>query len=222
MKLNILFEDNHIIVVFKPSGILSQEDYTKDIDMVNIVKNYIKEKYFKPGNVYLGLVHRLDRNVSGIMVFAKTSKAANRLSNQIKNKKFNKGYHGVLCGKLIKNGTISNYLIKDEKNKKAYVTNKNKGKLASLSYKIIANKNSYTLVEIDLETGRFHQIRCQFANLGYPLFGDYKYGNSGSKNYKLGLCATSLSFTHPTLKEKMEFAINLPKERHWNLFNEGE
>ncbi len=218
-NLNILYEDNHIIVVIKPAGVLSQKDNTNDIDMLTLIKKYIKEKYNKPGNVYLGLVHRLDRMTSGIMVFAKTSKAAKRLSEAIKNKKFYKEYLCIVDGIPDKNHEkLENYLLKDEKLNKSFVVDKTKGKLASLEYDVLESNISQniSLLKIKLFTGRHHQIRVQLANIGYPLTCDIKY-NSNAKKGKIYLHAYKLSFYHPTKKELMTFE-NYPKEELWSKF----
>ena len=217
-KLNILYEDNHIIVVEKEANILSQSDITKDIDLLTMVKKYIKEKYNKPGNVYVGLVHRLDRPVGGIMVFAKTSKAASRLSKQIKEKKFTKEYLAVING-LLKDdkATFVDYLKKID-NGNTIVTNKNEGKLSELSYEVIEKniKEKKTLVKIKLKTGRHHQIRVQFASRNYPLCGDQRYGNSDKT--QIALYAYRLSFEHPTTHEILNFEL-VPKQKgYWSLF----
>ncbi len=220
-KLEVLYEDNHIIVVKKPANILSQSDYTKDIDMLSIVKKYIKKKYNKPGNVYLGLVHRLDRPVSGIMVFARTSKAAKRLSLMIKNKEMNKKYLAVVRG-IIKEDeqTLKDYLEKDN-NKNAIISTEKKGKLAILNYKVI--KRNYlkkeTLVEINLITGRHHQIRIQFASRNYPLCGDQRYGKKD--NTQIALCSNELSFKHPITKEILTFKIDYPIGKYWDDFKKN-
>ena len=217
-NLKILYEDNHIIVVIKDAGILSQADGSNNIDMLTIIKKYLKEKYNKPGNVYLGLVHRLDRNVGGVMVFAKTSKAASRLSNQVRNKEFKKEYIAIVDGILNdKKGHLEDYLIKDEKENKSRVTNKENGKLSILNYEVLKedkNKN-ISLLKIDLKTGRHHQIRVQLSNYGYPIHGDKKY-NKNSTSDKLYLYAYKLSFYHPTTKEYLTFT-NYPKENLWNI-----
>ena len=203
-KLRVFYEDNHIIVVEKPFNVLSQADSTKDIDMLTIVKKYIKEKYNKPGNVYLGLVHRLDRPVSGIMVFAKTSKAASRLSEQVRTHKFSKKYLAVVNGKLKNEDTFIDYLVKKE-NQDTVVTDKNHGKYAELYYKLLKydKASNRSLIEIDLKTGRHHQIRVQFSSRGYPLCGDQRYGKKDKT--QIALYAYSLSFYHPITKEIMEF-----------------
>ena len=204
IKLNILYEDNHIIVVFKPAGILSQADKTGDDGMLTLIKKYIKEKYNKPGNVYLGLVHRLDRQVSGIMVFAKTSKAASRLSEEIRNNKMHKKYRAIIHGYLDKKeGTLINRIEKLD-NKKVLIDTPS-GKEAILNYKVIKEKNNLSLVDIDLVTGRYHQIRIQFASINHSLLGDYLYNKMDTNN--LALVSYSLSFIHPTTKEKMNFCL---------------
>lgn len=215
-NIEILYEDNHILVVIKPRNILSQSDITKEEDMLTILKKYIKEKYQKPGNVYLGLVHRLDKQTSGIMVFAKTSKAAKRLSEQIKNKDFKKSYLAVIHGKVKEKDTLIDYLIKKET--KSYITTKEKGKLAELDYKLIKylKKENLSLVEINLKTGRNHQIRVQFTSRNCPLYGDNKYGIDKNKN--LGLYAYKLEFIHPTTKEKLIFK-SLPNYSPFTKFN---
>ena len=210
-KLNILYEDNHIIVVEKKANILSQSDITGDIDLLSMLKKYIKEKYSKPGNVYVGLVHRLDRPVGGIMVFAKTSKAAKRLNEQIKNHEFNKTYLAVLDGTLKnKKDKLVNYLYKDEKLKKSMVVDKShfKAKLSELNYEVIGYNDDKTIVKINLITGRHHQIRVQFSNIGYPLVGDQLYGKKNKK--QIMLYAYKLEFIHPTIKEKITYQL-LPK-----------
>ena len=208
-NLNILYEDNHLIVVVKPYNVLSQSDNTKDIDMLTIIKNYIKEKSNKPGNVYLGLVHRLDRPTGGIMVFAKTSKAASRLSKQIKDNKFTKKYLAVVHGILEKKENILvNYLKKDENNN-SLITNEKEGKYAKLHYKVLKENKDYSVLDILLETGRHHQIRVQLKNIGHPLYGDQRYGINDKK--QLGLFAYHLEFYHPVTKEKLIFEY-MPKE----------
>ena len=209
--LNVLYEDNHIIVVEKKPNILSQSDITGDKDLLTIVKEYVKEKYKKTGNVYIGLVHRLDRPVGGIMVFARTSKAAKRLNEQIKKHEFNKTYVAVLDGNLKKEKEkLVNYLYKDERLKKSFVTNKDNknAKLSELEYEVIGHFNYKTIVKINLITGRHHQIRVQFSNIGYPLYGDQLYGRKSKEQIRL--FAYKLEFMHPTLKTKMQFKL-LPK-----------
>lgn len=214
-NLEILYEDNHIIVVFKPVNILSQSDITGDLDMLTIIKEYIKEKYHKPGNVYLGLVHRLDRVTSGVMVFAKTSKAASRLSEEIRNNQLKKDYFAIIHGKINNRGVYEDYLLK--KDDFSTIVDKS-GKLAKLSYELLDynEKKDLSLVDVHLETGRHHQIRVQFSSRGYPLIGDKRYGKD--EYNELGLCAYKLSFTHPVTKEVMTF-IRLPKGKIWDFFD---
>ena len=217
--LKVLYEDNHIIVVIKPYNIPSQSDKTNDIDMLSLVKEYIKEKYQKPGNVYVGLVHRLDRPVGGIMVFAKTSKAASRLSESIRNKSFSKTYLAVVNGKFEKqNGILENYLWKDEALNMSKVVSKDKrgAKLARLTYEVLAEKNDLSLVNINLETGRHHQIRVQFSNAGHSLYGDQKYGKD-SMGKQIALWAYRLEFKHPVKDEIMKFEA-LPEKN--DVFDE--
>ncbi len=212
-NLNILYEDNHVIVVEKMPGILSQSDISGSLDLLGMVKNYIKEKYKKQGNVYLGLVHRLDRNVGGIMVFAKTSKAAKRLNEQIKTHKFNKTYIAYVKG-IIKNkkNKLINYIYKDEKLRKGIITDKNNNlaKEAILEYEVIDYIDSNTIVKVNLITGRFHQIRLQLSNINHPIIGDIKYGDQNDNN--LYLYAYKLEFYHPVTKELLSFKL-LPKWR---------
>ena len=213
--LKILYEDNHIIVVVKKPGIPTQEDKTGDKDMLTIVKEYIKVKYNKPGNVYLGLVHRLDRMVGGVMVFAKTSKAASRISEYIRQKNVKKRYLAVVNGTLPVSDQkveLKNYLVKNERlNMSRVVDSTTKGsKEAILEYKVLKNftynGKDYSLVDIDLHTGRHHQIRLQFAHIGHPLYGDIKYGQKVNKvGQNLALFSYYLSFFHPTKDEYLEF-----------------
>lgn len=214
-KLNIIYEDNHIIVVEKPVNMLSQSDNTKDLDLQTALKMYIKEKYQKPGNVYIGLVHRLDRPTGGLMVFARTSKAASRLSEEIRNKSFKKSYLAVINGKTKKQDILEDYLEKT--GNISIISNKEKGKYAKLNYELIAYKDNLSLVKVNLETGRNHQIRLQFKSRNMPLYGDNKYNNDKNKN--LGLYAYKLEFTHPTKREKMVF-INYPTYSPFNKFKD--
>ena len=214
--LEILYEDNHIIVVFKKINVLSQGDNTNDIDMLTIIKKYIKEKYQKPGNVYLGLVHRLDRPTSGIMVFAKTSKAASRLFKEIENKEFKKSYLAVVQGYLEdKEGILEDYIKKDDNNN-SIISTKENGKYAKLEYKVLSFKNNLSLVKINLITGRHHQIRIQFKSRNHPLYGDQRYGKKDQN--QLALCAYKLSFIHPVTKERLNF-VRYPDYGIFKEFN---
>lgn len=214
-KINVLYEDNHLIVVVKEPGVLSQADNTKDLDMLTLVKEYIKEKYQKPGNVYLGLVHRLDRMTGGVMVFAKTSKAAARLSEQIRNHMFEKRYLAVTKNLVIKEQDIliDNLLVDEKTGVSKIDTN---GKLAKMKYKVLKKVDEYSLLDITLYTGRHHQIRVQLANCGYPLYGDMLYGD-GPK-VPLSLYAYALKIYHPITKEPIEF-INYPDYGIWKIFD---
>ena len=216
-KLNILYEDNHVIVVVKEPNILSQGDATKDKDLLTMVKEYIKEKYNKPGNVYVGLVHRLDRPVGGVMVFAKSSKAASRLSEDIKNhKNFTKKYLLVCEGTFKdKEGEFTDKLEKLENGNTVISP---KGKISTLKYKVLDEKDNLSLVEVELITGRHHQIRVQFSSRKHPLYGDSRYGNYTGDN--ICLYAYKLSFMHPTLKEVKEFT-NYPNlnDNGWKKFD---
>ena len=215
-NLNVLYEDNHVIVVVKPVNVLSQSDITGDLDMLTIIKNYLKEKYHKPGNVYLGLVHRLDRVVGGVMVFAKTSKAASRLSDSIRKNLFHKDYLAICHGKIKESDTFIDYLEKKD-DFSTIVSNEKNGKLSELSYELIdyTKEKDLSLVKVKLKTGRHHQIRVQFASRSHPLIGDNRYGIDNEK--EIGLFAYKLSFPHPITKELMIFT-NIPNTKPFNLF----
>ncbi len=221
--LTILHEDNHIIVVLKPQNVPSCEDESKDEDMLTAIKNYIKVKYGKQGNVYLGLVHRLDRPTGGVMVFAKSSKAAARLSEQMKEGDFEKKYYAVLVGKPREdNATLTHYMKKNAVNNMVYVCppTVQGAKFAQLDYKILEYKDGLSLAEIRLHTGRSHQIRVQMSSIGTPVYGDMRYGGEKAKKGNLALWAYYLSFTHPVSKERMVFRVQPPKElRPWDAFD---
>ena len=223
---SILYEDNHIIVVLKPQNIASCPDESKDDNLLDMIKRYLKTEYQKPGNVYVGLVHRLDRPTGGVMVYAKTSKAAARLSDGLQHGDFEKKYLTVLCGLFDEErGTLTNYLKKNTVNNMVYIcTQGDEGaKQASLDYKVLESKDKYTLAEVKLHTGRSHQIRVQMAGISHPVFGDMRYGGPLAQKGKLALWAYSLSFTHPVLKERMRF-IALPGEDSvpWKNFDLSE
>jgi 23S rRNA pseudouridine1911/1915/1917 synthase len=203
MTLEVLYEDNHVIVCYKPAGVLSQADNTGDIDMLTLVKDYLKKRYNKEGNVFVGLVHRLDTMTSGVMVFGKTSKGAMRLSNDIASGNFFKEYLAVCEGNIenYDETTLVDYLEKDEKNNKSFIS-KN-GKEAILTYRVITTKNNKSLVRVKLKTGRHHQIRVQMSNIGHPLYGDIKYGSPHKDN--LALQAYKLSFYQPVTRELLTF-----------------
>ena len=208
----VLYEDNHIIAAVKPFGVLSQADHTGAPDMLALLKAYIKEKYQKPGDVFLGLVHRLDRPTGGVMVFARTSKGASRISASIRNGSFKKIYHCVLKGKLSPaSGALTHYLIKDEARVMSFAVGSDVpgAKQARLEYNVLAEKDGLSLVSVRLLTGRHHQIRVQFASEGCPVYGDRKYGGY-SGNDELALWSYSISFPHPTKKETV--TITAPPE----------
>ena len=214
-KIKILYEDNHIIVVEKPVNILVQADITKDVDMLTLIKKYLKEKYNKPGNVYLGLVHRLDRPVGGVMVFARTSKAAARLSEMIRNSSFKKTYLAVVCGNLKGNGEFVDNIVNDE----FKVSIDASGKLSKLKYQVVASAQNLSLVKINLITGRKHQIRAQFAYHGYPLWGDQKYNDNAHSGEQIALWAVNIKFKHPVRDEIMDFTCLPNLEKYpWSLF----
>ena len=217
-NINVIYEDNHLLVVEKPINIPTQEDNSKDKDLLTILKEYLKEKYNKPGNVYLGLVHRLDRPVGGVMVFAKTSKCASRLSEQIRLNKFNKVYNAVVMNKINDSGKLTDYLLKDTKNNIVKV-DKN-GKLSILYYKKLKEKNGLNLIEIKLKTGRSHQIRVQLSYNGNPLYGDQKYNKDAKVGEQLALFAKRLEFYHPISNELMVFELDLPNRKPFDIFKE--
>ncbi len=222
----VIFEDNHVLVAVKPAGILSQADGSDAPDILNILKEYIKVKYEKPGNVYLGLLHRLDRNVEGIMVFAKTSKAASRISEQIRKHEVNKRYRAIVNGTFKnKEGRMSYWLLKDKKNNVTSVFKKDPGrgdaKLSSLAYKVTGeakyNGKKVSITDIDLETGRSHQIRAFMSHEGHPLLGDFKYND---RTYKGDICLQSylIGFKHPISGEYKEYTLPMKAEGPWEIF----
>lgn len=223
-KLKVIYEDNHIIVVEKPVNIPSQGDKTGDIDLLTMVKQYIKEKYQKPGNVYVGLVHRLDRPVGGVMVFAKTSKAAGRLSNQVREKQFQKTYLTIVNGKMEQNeGTLEDYLLKDERNNKSKVAiegTKN-SKLAMLDYEVLKydKQLNLSILKIHLHTGRHHQIRVQLSSRNHSIYGDQKYGGRGHGK-QLTLWAYQLKIRHPISNEEMTFCSLPEKIGSWKILED--
>jgi 23S rRNA pseudouridine1911/1915/1917 synthase len=225
MELNdliILHEDNHIIVVLKPQNVACCPDESGDDNLFDCVKRYIKEKYQKQGNVFLGLVHRLDRPTGGVMVFAKTSKAAARLSEQMKTGGFEKKYFAVLTSVPDKKqATLENYLRKNTLNNMVYVCTRTEegAKFASLAYQIIEEKAGFCLADITLHTGRTHQIRVQMASINCPVYGDMRYGGENAVKGKLALWAYSLTFAHPTTGEKLRFEAEPPlAENPWKAF----
>lgn len=224
--LKVIYEDNHIIVVEKKPNIPSQGDKTNDIDMLTIVKQYIKEKYNKPGEVYLGLIHRLDRPVGGVMVFAKTSKAASRLSEQVRNKIFKKKYLTIVDGKMEKEkDTLEDYLLKNERNNLSKVVNEKtkNAKQAKLDYEVLTYNDEINLsvLKINLHTGRHHQIRVQLSSRGHSIYGDQKYGIRG-RGKQIALWAYSLTILHPISKEEMSF-VSIPEQiGSWKILEKIE
>ena len=219
--LKVLYEDNHIIVVEKKPNIPSQGDKTKDIDMLTIVKQYIKEKYNKPGDVYLGLIHRLDRPVGGVMVFARTSKAAARLSEEVRNKVFKKKYLTIVDGRFEKRiDILEDYLLKNEKNNLSKVVKEGtkNAKLAKLDYEEVTynEETNLSLLKINLHTGRHHQIRVQLSSRGHSICGDQKYGTRG-RGKQIALWAYSLTIIHPITKEEMTFESLPEKIGSWKI-----
>jgi len=221
-ELIVLYEDNHVIVVYKPQNIPCCEDSTGDKDLLSIIKDYIKIKENKPGIVYAGLVHRLDRVTGGVMVYAKSSKAASRLSEQMRNGGFEKKYLTVVEGEpKEQKATLTNYLKKNPVNNMVYCCppSVEGAKFAELDYKVEEVKGGLSLVNIRLHTGRTHQIRVQMANIGCPCFGDMRYGKTARKG-KIALWAYSLSFFHPVSQERFSFKIEPPKdEAPWKYFD---
>lgn len=217
--MTVLYEDNHIIIVNKSVSEIVQGDKTGDKPLSEIVKDYIKEKYNKPGNVFLGVTHRLDRPTSGIVVFARTSKALPRLNEMFKNKEVSKTYWAVVKNRPKQDeGTLRHYLVRNEKQNKSYAYDMEKpnSKLAILHYKLIAHSDKYNLLEVDLETGRHHQIRCQLSKIGCPIKGDLKYGAERSNpDGGINLHARKISFIHPVSKEKIEVVAPVPEDNLW-------
>ena len=215
-KINIIYEDNHLLVVEKPINMPVQADDSHDLDLLTLLKADLKKRYHKPGNVYLGLVHRLDRPVGGVMVFAKTSKAASRLSEQVRTHQLKKEYYAIVLGKIEEKGHLEDYLLKNEK--KNIVTVHPQGKHAILDFTRLQYKKDMSLVKIQLKTGRSHQIRVQFSHHGYPLFGDQKYSKKAKPGQQIALFSHAITFQHPTTKETLHFSLSLPCHYPWNEF----
>lgn len=215
--MKVIYEDNHLLVVDKPCNIPMQLDESNDKDLLTMAKEYIKEKYNKPGNVYIGLVHRLDRPVSGVCVFARTSKAASRLTSIIQSKEFKKTYLAVVIDNNLKDrDTFKDYLLKDSKTNTVKVDPK--GKLAILDYEVLARKDNLALVKINLQTGRSHQIRVQFSSRNHSLFGDQRYNKQAKVGEQIALHSHSLELIHPTTKEKLVFT-SLPNRYPFTIFD---
>lgn len=223
MEIKIIFEDNHMLVVEKPPNMLSQKDKSKDIDILTQLKNKIKIRDKKPGNVFLGLVHRLDRPVGGVMVFAKTSKCASRLSDQIRKRVFEKLYLAVIHGVPKKRtGVLVNYLLKNSRTNIVSVVDKNiKGaRKAILNYEVLDIVENFSLVKINLHTGRPHQVRVQFSTIGHPLYGDQRYGYEvNKKGQQIALWSHNITCIHPIFKEKISFTSFPKNQGIWNVFS---
>lgn len=223
LEPRVIYEDNHIIVAIKPFGMPSQEDDTGDMDMLRWVKEYVRVKYEKKGEAFIGLLHRLDRVAGGVMVFARTSKAASRISEQIRSHKFSKRYFAVIenCPQ-VREGILEDFLLKDkEKNKVSVVEGSVKeAKKAALSYKVIADSEAMSLLDIDLYTGRSHQIRVQFSSRNHPIVGDFKYGSAYPDKKAIALWSYMIELEHPVKKEKIRFTEAPPLEFPWSTFSD--
>ena len=217
-KLHVLYEDNHLIAVNKKSGDITQGDKTGDIPLSEIVKDFLKKKYYKPGNVYLGTIHRIDRPTTGVIIYAKTSKALSRMNEKFRNNEISKKYWAIVKNKLPKQSDIlENYLSKNNKKNKSFVTKEKDGKYSKLNYKIIKSLDNYYLYEIKPETGRHHQIRVQLSNIGSPIKGDLKYGAKRSnKDASICLHAREIVFKHPVTKEELKITAPTPQNIIWN------
>lgn len=221
--MTVVYEDNHIIIVNKASSEIVQGDKTGDKPLADIVKDYLKDKYQKPGNVFVGVTHRLDRPVSGLVIFAKTSKALSRLNEMFKNSEVKKTYWAI-----VKNAPketeaeLTHFLVRNEKQNKSYAYDKEvpNSKKAILNYRLIGKSQNYYLLEVDLKTGRHHQIRCQLAKMGCPIKGDLKYGFSHSNpDGSISLHARYVRFIHPVSKELIEVSAPVPNDSLWNGFD---
>ena len=217
--MRVVYEDNHIIIVYKESGEIVQGDKTGDTPLSDIVKDYIKEKYQKPGNVFLGVVHRLDRPVSGLVVFARTSKALSRLNEMFRTGEVHKTYWASTKNMpAIEEGRLEHWLVRNEKQNKSYAYAKEKpgAKKAVLEYKMIGRTDNYSLLEVRLFTGRHHQIRCQLAAMGCPIKGDLKYGAQRSNpDGSISLLSHRVEFVHPVSKERIDVTSPVPADNLW-------
>ena len=221
--MTVIYEDNHIIIVNKTASEIVQGDKTGDTPLSEIVKQYLKEKYNKPGNVFIGVTHRLDRPVSGLVVFAKTSKALSRLNEMFQKGEVKKTYWAIVKNKpAALEGELTHYLVRNEKQNKSYAYDREvpKSKKAVLDYKLIGHSQNYYLLEVDLKTGRHHQIRCQLAKMGCPIKGDLKYGSPRSNpDGSICLHARHIRFVHPVSKEVIEIDAPTPDSPLWNGFD---
>ena len=224
IKKHLIYEDNHLIIYNKQPGLLVQGDKTGDITLLEIIKYYLKITKKKQGNIYLGLVHRLDRTSSGVMVFAQTSKALSRLNKQFKSREVFKKYWAIVEGKNIpKREKLINWIYKNQKKNKSFITLKELegSKKAVLTYSLIKKLRDYSLIQVELDTGRHHQIRCQMAYHGFPIKGDIKYGaRRRNKNSCIHLHSRELIFIHPVSKKKLSFTATCPKDSLWEACEE--
>ncbi len=221
INIDVIFEDNHLIAVNKKSGEIVQGDKTGDEPLSERVKKYLKVKYNKPGNVFLGTIHRIDRPTSGIVIFAKTSKALSRMNEKFRQNKISKTYWAIVKNRLPKkNDLLEHYLLKNQKKNKSFLSTEEKGKFSILEYNFLNNLNNYFLYEIFPKTGRHHQIRVQLSTMGSPIKGDLKYGAKRSNpNGGINLHAKKIDFNHPVTKENVSIEANCPKEKIWNSIN---
>ncbi|NGP89830.1 RluA family pseudouridine synthase [Fodinibius halophilus] len=217
-EIPIVFEDDHLLLIQKPANVLSQEDHTGDPDVLTLCKEYLSRTQNNP---YLGLVHRLDRPVGGLMLLAKTPQSANALSQQIRDRTIQKTYWAITSGSPPQNGMLTHHLHKDRDRNVVEVVagNQKKGKEAILSFAKLEETNDLNLLSVHLQTGRPHQIRVQLAHEGYPIWGDYKYGIDQPDGRNMALRAVELNFEHPTLKQQMHFELAPPNEKPWNQFS---
>lgn len=220
--LEILYEDNHLIAVNKKIGDIVQPDETGDPSLEEKIKDYLKDKYHKPGNVFLGVAHRIDRPVSGVVLFARTSKSLVRINEMFKDKSFSKIYWAIVKKKPeAEEGTLKHYILRNSKQNKSYAHAKQVegSKLAILHYRLLASSDNYHLLEVNLETGRHHQIRCQLAAMGCPIRGDLKYGyDRSNKDGGISLHARSIAFQHPVKPESVTIIAPPPKDKLWDVF----
>ena len=217
--MKVVYEDNHVIIVHKESGEIVQGDKTGDKPLSETVKDYIRDKYHKPGNVFLGVVHRLDRPVAGLVVFARTSKALSRLNEMFRNGAVHKTYWAITKNAPAEpEGTLVNWIVRNEKQNKSYVYDKevSNAKRAELKYRVIAHTENYHLIEVNLLTGRHHQIRCQLAHMGCVIKGDLKYGAPRSNpDGSISLLSHEVTFIHPVSKMEIKAESLIPDDRLW-------
>ena len=220
-NLDVIFEDNHLIAVNKKSGEIVQGDKTGDEPLSDRVKKYLKIKYKKPGNVFLGTIHRIDRPTSGVIIFARTSKALTRMNEKFRDNKIYKTYWAIVKNKLPKkHDLLEHYLLKNQKKNKSFISTSEKGKLSILKYNYLKNLKNYFLYEVSPHTGRHHQIRVQLSSIGSPIKGDLKYGAKRSNsNGGINLHARKIVFDHPVTKEKVTIEANCPEEKIWSSIN---